>query len=338
MYPALRLLLSSLSFHSPGSHVYLYLGNMEPALLDFISTLDLIIEAEKIPVLGHGFNIKPIILQQLLRDRASKVLWLDSDIIVSSAFGSFVQSLHFGQVVIAEEMLGRFHDDRMGMRTESWGLVPGRCFPFALNSGVLFVDRSHFDLVTKWLQLLSSDLYRNAQALPWHERPMHLLGDQDVLCALLGSVEFSHIDICILRRGKGIIQFSGPYGYTLRERALHFFSGPPPFIHSLGDKPWLPKSSNRSLFERFCCLYSGCSPYLFQARIYQNSLVDRSWLEPRNSADRLLRLVGLGSMPLTGLPYAVAADLLRASKAVRGFWRRMASSIFNLVGRQSGRE
>lgn len=325
MYPALRVLLSSLSSHSASVHIHLFLDSPTSDLLEFIAKLGLSFEIYEFPSIARGYDVKPFVLEQLLRSNINRVLWLDSDIVVSKSFGHFVRSTRRGVLVIAEEMLGRFHDNSEGSRTISWGFKAQRCFPFALNTGVLSVDRSHLDLMVKWSKLLSSDVYQRAQSLRWDERPVHLLGDQDVLCALLGSVEFAEIDVHVLRRGEGIIQFSGPYGYTLRERFLHFFNGSPPFVHSLGDKPWLPKRMGETIFDRFCFLYLGCSPYTFLASKHQEDLVDRSWLEPRNFADRFFRFLGFGSMPLTGLPYALAADLMRGLKCLRMLGHRLAS-------------
>ena len=331
MYPALRILLSSLSLHYPPAHIHLFLSSPTNDLLDFIAQLDLIVEVHEFPVVGLGYNVKPFVLAQLLRSNINRILWLDSDIIVSACFRKFVQTLRRGVLEISEEMLGRFHDNSGVNRTSSWGFSVQRYFPFALNTGVLFVDQSHLDLMVKWSELLSSGSYQDAQSLQWDERPDHLLGDQDVLCALLGSEEFSAIEVHVLRRGEGIIQFSGPYGYTLRERMFHLLRGPPPFVHSLGEKPWLAKRMGVSFFDRFCYFYSGCSPYIFLARKRQAALIDRSWLEPRNFADRFFRLLGFGSMPLTGLPFALVADFMRGLKSVRMLGQRLASLFVQRV-------
>jgi hypothetical protein len=325
MYPALRVLLSSLSLHSPSAHLHLFLNSPTNELLDFIAKLNLNVAIYEFPVVGIGYNVKPFVLAQLLSSNINRILWLDSDIIVSASFRKFIQTLRSGVLEIAEEMLGRFYDNSARNRTSAWGFVVQRYFPFALNTGVLFVDRSHLDLILQWSQLLSSRIYQRAQSLPWDERPAHLLGDQDVLCALLGSEEFSAIEVHVLRRGEGIIQFSGPYGYTLRERFIHWFRGSPPFVHSLGDKPWLPKRKGESFFDRFCYFYSGCSPYIFLARKHQADLIERSWLEPRNFSDRLFRCLGFGSMPLTGLPFAFVADSMRGLKSVRMLGQRLTS-------------
>lgn len=47
-----------------------------------------------------------------------------------------------------------------------------------------------------------------------------MLGDQDVLTALLTSKEFSEIPIHILRKGRQILQFNGIYGYAVAERIV----------------------------------------------------------------------------------------------------------------------
>jgi hypothetical protein len=327
MYPALRLLLSSLSLNYPSAHIHLFLESPTSEFLNFLAKLHLNIETRDFPRGIQGYDIKPVVLESLLGLNIKRILWVDSDIIVADSFRLFVDSLHDGVLVICEEMLGRFHGNSAGLRTSAWGFQLKRSFPFALNTGVLYVDRSHLALIARWSQLLASSLYRQAQALPWDHRPVHLLGDQDVLCALLGSAEFSKIDVRVLRRGQDIIQFSGPFGYTLRERLLHMFSNPPPFVHSLGDKPWLAKPPGRAIFDRFCFMYLGCSPYTLLAQKYQEALSDCSWLEPRNFADCFFRWLGFGSMPLTGLPYALAADFVRLMKHVRILGQRVLSFL-----------
>ena len=46
----------------------------------------------------------------------------------------------------------------------------------------------HLPMLEAWRGLLADPRYIEAQAAPWHERPLHLLSDQEVLTALLGAV------------------------------------------------------------------------------------------------------------------------------------------------------
>ncbi len=77
--------------------------------------------------------------------------------------------------------------------------------------------------------------------MDWYERPVHMLGDQDVLTALLTSSEFSDIPLHMLRRGPDIIQFDGVWGYSIPERITNLLGWGPTFIHAGAAKPWLVK-------------------------------------------------------------------------------------------------
>ena len=77
-----------------------------------------------------------------------------------------------------------------------------------------------------------------------------MISDQDVLTALLASEEFAWVPLRFLLRGKDIVQYFGPYGYTLRERLIHLSGRRPAFIHSQGPKPWLWKKGRNQAAQR----------------------------------------------------------------------------------------
>jgi len=316
MEPALRLLLRSLSLTCPGSHIHLFVSSPSEPFLVFATRLDLKLRLHPLPVVERGYNVKPFAFLHLMDLGCRSVVWIDSDIICTPSLQSLISTLSDGVVFIAEEMLGDHHHDG-GKRTRAWGLECVRPFPFALNTGVLKVDISHRRLIEKWAQLLDSDVYQSAQKVDWHERPVHLLGDQDVLTALLGSRDFSDLPVRFLRRGTDIIQFSGPYGYTLAERLLHLTKGLPPFIHSLGHKPWLGAQGPATLFGTFVHRYQNCSPYTLAALKHVDCLVRKDWLQSDNRFDRFIRSLGFGSIPLTGIPFALVADCVRLAKYLR---------------------
>ena len=88
----------------------------------------------------------------------------------------------------------------------------------------------------------------------------------------------------------------------------------PPIIHSQQYKPWLARSADDvggGVYGRLNLIYLDASPYTMYAIKFADSLDgDTGWLEPRTLAGRFLRLLGLGSAPLTGLPLALMFDLM----------------------------
>ncbi len=323
--PAVRILIASLEKILPAARVILFMPRASECLQDWIQNIPNV-SVELTPIAGSysKYNVKPHALLTLLDRGYDDVVWIDSDIVVGSCLSALFAKSDSGTLMITEEMLGEFHDDGSAERASAWGFDIGRSFPFALNSAVLRVGAVHRDILVRWRELLGSPDYLEAQAKPWHRRPRHLLGDQDVLTALLSSREFSHLPVQLLRRGRDILQFSGPYGYTLAERAVHLRHGMPVFIHSLGHKPWDQNNVPANAYGRFSDLYLGCSPYTLAAREFSHVLEQRDWLEPRNGGERFLRSLSFGVIPLSGLPFAAIADARRLVRLVGEKMRRRA--------------
>src|SRR5262249_26073640 len=119
--------------------------------------------------------------------------------------------------------------------------IPPDVFGQTLNTAVIRVTTEHYSLLQKWAELLGSEQYQRWQHVEWTETampPVHLVGDQDVLTALLASVEYSQVPVRMLNRGKAIIQYFTLKGYTTAERIRNLFTGVPAFVHSQGPKPW----------------------------------------------------------------------------------------------------
>jgi hypothetical protein len=185
------------------------------------------------------------------------------------------------------------------------------------------VTSAHRPLLERCRTLLADRRYRDAQAINWRKRPPHLLGDQDVLTALLGSAEYADIPVKYLRRGRDIVQYFGSYGYTLAERLQHLVHGMPPFVHAQGYRPWWPKSEpGRDPYMKFNALYLELSPYTLLARRYRGELDGDDWMD-HGLGVNLLRALGANRPPLVGLPLAAVADLVRLAK--RALRRQSAS-------------
>lgn len=237
--PGVRLLLMSLTKHCPNLPVYLI---FPPATHEFASWLA---RYQQVTLSTHrldgtsSHNVKPQAMLHLMEDGHDEVLWIDSDIIVAGDFDRTLAHLPGDTFVATEEALWAPHDDRDAWRARKWGLEVGRVLPFALNTGVIRATHMHKPLLQRWRELLESATYREAQRLDWRLRPLHMISDQEALTALLSSMEFSNVPLKFLTRGDDIIQYFGPYGFTVRERILTLFGRSPPFIHSQGpNKPW----------------------------------------------------------------------------------------------------
>ena len=246
-----------------------------------------------------------------------EVIWVDSDIIVNRNLLPIFARLSNDTFVATEDALGDDRDDSNALRARLWGFPVGRIFPFGLNSGVLRVTKSHYGLVQRWWELLQSSAYQDSQRKQWRQRPAHMLGDQDVLAALLTSEEFSEIPVHILRRGRDILQFNGVYGYTVAERIRNLLTGRPTFIHSFAGKPWSERWSEPSanLTDYLKRVYLDLSPYTLLAMQFSPELdCDVEWMKPHYMFTKTLRAVGLGIPELVGFPIAVLMDFVRIAK------------------------
>jgi hypothetical protein len=327
--PAVRLLLMSLHRHCGNQRVELF---YPPANREFRSWLERFpaVNLNPTPVPGAwGWNVKAQAILTLFERGYDDVLWIDSDILISRNFEKDFRSLPPTIMVLTEEALYGNHEDPNALRARLWGLNIGRTLPFTANTAILRATTIHANLLKRWISFLEDARYREAQRKEWFERPAHLYGDQDVLTALLTSEEYANVPVKFLRRGKKIIQFFGPYGYTLTERLHNIVFGMPPFIHSQVVKPW-EKDNGGNLTgwrQPFNSLYLQLSPYTLSAREYRRGLPDAAWMEADSLLGKILRICGFYYPPLTGLPLAIVADtFLFAKRVFTNVVRRRSSS------------
>jgi hypothetical protein len=322
--PSIKLLILSIVEHCPTLKIYLIFPNADREFISWLSGHpQVVLRTTRLPT-AYGVNVKPQAILHLLDESHDDILWVDSDIIVAGDVLKALANLHPQTLVLTEEALWTPYGDPDGMRARMWGFKVGRVLPFALNTGVIRVTRQHHRLMVRWRELLESEPYRAAQAQNWHSRPLHMISDQDVLTALLASEEFANVPLRFLLRGKDIVQYFGPYGYTLRERLLHLAGHRPAFIHSQGPKPWLwekRKSKRRSARNYLYDLYLELSPYTLVARKYRRALNEPTpWMATHSLAGATLRALGFWYAPLVGLPVAALADVVRLTKPL--FWAR----------------
>lgn len=312
--PGVRLLVQSLFAAMPDARLRLYFDAPDDGFRSWAAGFK---GLELRPArLGEdrGWNVKPGLLLAALEDGADRAVWLDADLIVTRAFADAFRAIDPARLIVAEEASWGATDNRGSARTRAWNLPLGRDLPAVLNSCVVGVTARHRALLEQWRDLLRSDGYRAAQATAWVERPAHLLGDQDVLTALLGAQAHADLPLHILRRGADIIQDFGPFGFTLAERWHMARRGPPFFIHAQGSKPWLEAPHGRGLQRA----YRDTSPYLLSAVAMMDAIP--AWARPRTRLGSLLRRAGAGRVWLAGAPLAALFDLGRLARGVKRFF------------------
>ena len=321
--PSLKLLLASLSLHCPGMAISLFYPVANEAFLQWLTAYPQVqLQADRLKN-GYSWNVKPQAIMQLLDAGFDEVIWIDSDVLVTRDFRPLFHALDEAVFVAAEQMLApkREDDDRAGLRAQLWQLPVGRVIRTGLNSGVLRATRRHYRLMKRWWELLQSDAYQSCQQKEFRKRPIHMLGDQDVLTALLTSTEFAQIPLRPLRRGKHIVQFDGIWGYTAAERVRNLLGDGPTFIHSIGGKPWVARwESERPnhLREYLKMVYLDVSPYtLSSAKFSQDLGCDTNWMRAHYKLSSILRFLAMQHPALTGLPMAVFADIAWLIKRAR---------------------
>jgi len=327
---ALKLLLISLSRHNAGTPVVVFYPPADQTLIDWIRTLDFenISVRTTWPRGALGWNIKPHKMLDLLNEGHHEVLWIDSDVLATKNVFVALGELQDDTLVAAEECLQNQNETK-ALRARLWGFSVKREFPFPLNSGVMRVTQAHVPLLARWKELLESPKYQDAQRQPMSARPRHMFSDQDVLTALLCSEGFHNIPVKVLRRGYDIIQYYGEMGFTLAERIICLLKGMPTFLHQQGSKPWHadPHEKLKGLRGRFVTAYLDLSPYTAVA-VGLIAMPIYPWMRPRSKFSSILRAIGLGSPPLTGLPLAVVFDLERLARLPRRLVRVLVDALY----------
>lgn len=314
-----KLALLSLREHSPTLPIAMHAS--DPAFAGWCER-HVGVQVEPVPVRDlTGWDVKPGVLLHHLEAGEPELAWFDSDLICTRDLIPVLAGVPADHVVGTEEMpLGQHRGG--SHRAVAWGLEPGRELPTTVNTAFLRVSRSHMDLLTVWRELLNRREYREAQQRPWNERPMHLVGDQEVLTALLGSKVFAGVPLHLLRQGVEIAQCSGPAGYAPGSRIRRALAGEvPPLIHAMGRKPWEAegRSGPRGLYER---RHAAQSPYTRASRRYTGALDEPAeWLGGPGGG-------GAASVNLAELPLAMVDHVVRRSRAALGIAR------FGVEGRE----
>jgi hypothetical protein len=311
----LRLAILSLVRHCPDTPVYVYRPPLSPRFAPWLRQFPQVILNESAPVGAYSWNCKPQALKPLFEKGHRELIWLDSDIIVTRDCRALFSALDERVLSIAQEPTSLPHQGTAA-RTRGWNLEPRRSLPITLNSAVLRVTVRHERLLDRWAEHLADPRYVATQTLPLENRPLHLMGDQDVLNALLGSPEFADIPLQVLGSGTDIIHAGGALGYSLSERLHGTLKPMPAFVHAAAGKPWLwlggdPHWSKRNFFGWHRRLLQELSPYVAESRRYRAQLGDdSSWMDRRTATGTVLRALGFGHFALRGLPLTIAATIM----------------------------
>lgn len=334
-----KLTVMSLLHHCPEVSVLVSSPGASSEFRAWIETLPNAKFLDDSALSGLGWNIKPTLLLRCLEEGHSEVVWVDADIIINGDLQSRFSKFDEETFVIAEEY---YWGPQQGgtHRAVIWGLKPGRNLAASANTGVIRVTPHHTELLKAWKFLLNHPAYIAAQRQPAGDRSLAMISDQEVLTALLGSENFSHISVDMLKRGVDIAQCFGAAGYTPAERVQALFHAPPIFIHAIGGKPWmrshyLALASGSSFLERLRAayeyLYLELSPYVATSRQYQDRIGEEaSWMDVHSFPGHLLRTAFLGNPALQGLPMALVEAIARRLRHVTGGDRYRFKSNFCL--------
>ena len=313
--------------HAPGTEVHLHCPWAGEEFRAWAHRAG-VAQVHTTPVEGaSGWDVKPTLLLHHLERTDGPVFWLDSDVVVARDWRPLLAGDGPDVLVATEEtawgqQLGGTH------RTRSRGLEVGRPLPTTVNTGFLRVSTDHVPLLEAWRSLLADPAYAAAQQGPWQQRPLHLLGDQEVLTALLGSREFAHVPLHLLRQGVDIAQCYGPAGFTPAARLRAALPGGrvPALVHAMGVKPWEQRRHDGSALGRARRTYeqahSRWSPYTAVAAAHRDEVgADGAWL-PRLSPGRGADARAL----LAELPLALV------DHSVRTVRRRMGIARYEVRG------
>jgi hypothetical protein len=268
-------------------------------------------------MIGSGWNVKPTILLRGLRE-AQRAMWVDSDIIV---IGPIARALgtDWETLLVSQE----FRDPgKRGseLRVRGWGWPLARTLPFHVNSGAIVATRHHEALLVEWEAMLRSPKYLKSQAIqPVSARPLHTLGDQDVLWALLCS-QFASARVEFLRNGIDVVQDSGANGFHVVDRFRNIVHNQIMFIHALGKiKPWQFSERSTGLSYMRCVTHE-VSAYFIAARQYSQVSSHATWLRRQTILAKFLSAIMGGGMCTSGLPLAIIA--LFVAKVTGPLWKR----------------
>ncbi|MEQ8969625.1 MAG: hypothetical protein RIE73_04420 [Coleofasciculus sp. C1-SOL-03] len=292
---ALKLLLLSLSAHSPQADIHIFAPQATDSFQNWVSSHSASSHLHlQSPSVATGINVKADALLWALDRGYTRSMWLDSDMILSNPLPKILLDQPTN-VLVASELPkpSKTHE-----RTLGWGLEPGRSFVYNPSACCIQVTQAHRPLLEQWKNMMESSEYKTWQARPRNERPRHARGSDALLIALLGSKQYENLPIKLLRNGRDIAHCGIPSSYSSIQRLMSLSWGVPPIIHVMAKKPWLAQGNQ--------LIYATISPYACVARRYKELLQeDIEWLEIPKNWLGIWHNLFRGHPALSSLPLAI---------------------------------
>ena len=315
----LRIAIASLAIHSSLAHIVCHKPWLSHEFDAWATRYDnLTVHAHR-PDGANSWNCKPHALIPLLEAGADQVAWIDSDMLVTKDPTLVFNQFPANALIVTEEPDFAQYPDASS-QAEAWGWKPGNRHTQPINSSVVRATAVHLPLLKRWREALTEPRYVQMQSQPFAERPRYMLSDQDVLFSLLGSYDFRHIPVVVLKGGIDIIHCGGALGYSLGMRLSGLGKPLPTFLHAIAGKPWWVLSDTyRQCHSKWFSFYRGIlqetSPYVREARKYRKVIdMPMPWLDRQTLLGRTLNFMGLGNCALTGMPLTLAAMFLKCFK------------------------
>ena len=309
-----RLAILSLSRSIQHARVVVFTPRSSAQLRDWIATQENVSWQPSPSANSHGWDTKPYCLLKLLEKGAREVVWLDSDLIVTGDLIEHLEQTPVDSLIVAEEP-SHLPYQGTGVRTKAWTMPPSRELGFTVNTSFLRVRPLHQRLLEQWASMVEHPEYAEAQKLEMLDRPFHLSSDQDLLGALLGSEEFSSVQVTALRAGTQIVHSGGLLMDRLWHRLRRVFGVKPILFHAIAMKPWdaFEKHGSVQGFKwSVLRLALETSEYVTIAHSYRKKLgVPCPWMDWRTPMGRFLLLFEFLGKAVPGLPLALAAETLR---------------------------
>lgn len=312
--PGIRLAIASLNQHCPNVSVMVFRPNPSESFCRWLEKYPQVrLSADPLPN-AWDWNCKPQALLRVLDSGYEEAFWLDSDMLVARSPLPVLQVMNPLTVGIAEEIATApsFPSD---VKTRGWDLPVGNVFREHFSSALVRVTGCHRPLLNRWMELLSDPRYTGCQPDNNNLKPPHLDTDQELLTALLGASEFSHLGVYLFRNGEGLVHGGGALAHSLSARFRGLRRLKPYFYHAPGSKPWVtlpPKAGHVGRFWVLRRLLQEVSPYVAEAKRYEREIdVPCPWMHWRTPVGTILNLLSLGHPSLRGLPVTMVAALLK---------------------------
>jgi hypothetical protein len=322
--PGLRVTVDSLlRAHSAAT---VWVSGPDPEVVETLWGDDPRVQAWAPDLRGSGWDVKPELLLLAL-EAAERVVWIDADVLVSRSPAEAFTRFRPDVLVVSQETWWS-RDQGTDVRTTGWGWTPARRFERSVNTGVVRVVRRHRELLEAWREAMTEPRYLQAQALPAHERPTHLIGDQEVLSGLLCSSRFAAMDVGFLEAGRDIAQCFGASGYTVGER-LRTVRSTPVFYHAMGGpKPWVGAGRSGLLQRRLPEL----GDYRTAHRRLGLGYAPPAWAGTGSRLGYALSKAAAHNPAVVGLVPALPEELNRRSRQALGRLRRRLARVRGAAG------